>query len=88
MAKFNPILMKKVEREEQEEKKQEQLKEEVGIDDDRIVLKEKNWKDYGKQFFRCLIYILFVILVFVGIVATLNPTSQAIMKSIIKQCIL
>lgn len=84
MAKFHPILVKKIEIEEQEEKKQERLKKKIDIVDEGIVLKEKNWKDYGKQFFKCLIYTLFVILVFVGIVTVLNPASQTMIKSIIK----
>ena len=77
MARYKPILMEKIHRAEAEEKKQRELKEELGIiPDDTIIIKKKGISDYLLSVLKGFGYLIYVILVFLGIVTVINPVSR------------
>jgi len=85
MSRFNVRLEEKVRAEEDVEKKQVQLKEEAGIEDEDIVVKEKGVKDYSKAILRTMIYIAIVFFFFVGVITLLNPVSRNLMLTFLSQ---
>lgn len=85
MAKFNPILMQKVAENQKQESEQEKLKEETGIDDQDIVLKKRGVLDYTIAFLHCILYVIFVSLIFIGLITVLNPASRQVIADWISQ---
>lgn len=80
--KFNPILMQKITEEKDWENKQEKLKEETGINDQNVVLKSSSMKDYIVTFLRCILYITFIVLIFIGLITALNPASRLVITEL------
>ena len=83
MARFKPILMEKITREEQAEKEQQELKDTYGIADASVSVRKKGIQDYGISAIKGLGYLLYVILVFLGIVIWINPTSREILLGLV-----
>lgn len=81
MGRFKKRLVLLTEAEEQAKKKQETLKKQNGIPEDgnEMQVREKNAKDYLLGFLRGAIYVLFTILVFIGLVTLINPGSRSIL---------
>lgn len=78
MAKFNTILVKKIAADRKQESKQEKIKEEVGISDQDVFLKKRSAKDYAIAFLHCILYMVFIALIFIGLITALNPASRQI----------
>ena len=79
--------MEQQEAEEQAKKKQETLKKQNGIPEDGngMQVREKNAKDYLFGFLRGIIYVLFTVLVFIGLVTLINPGSRSMLFNMILQ---
>ena len=89
MGRFKKRLIMLTEAEEQAEKKQETLKKQNGIPENGngVQVREKNAKDYLFGFLRGIIYVLFTILVFIGLVTFSNPGSRSMLFDMVLQLI-
>lgn len=89
MGRFKKRLIMLTEAEEQAEKKQETLKKQNGIPENGngVQVREKNAKDYLFGFLRGIIYVLFTILVFIGLVTFINPGSRSMLFDMVLQLI-
>lgn len=86
MARFKTHLAAKLEQENTASQKQELLKRESGIadDDQKLHVREKNILDYAKDVLIGILYILFIILVFIGLTTLINPMSREILLGMIQ----
>lgn len=87
MGRFKKRLVLLTEAEEQAKKKQETLKKQNGIPEygNGMQVREKNAKDYLFGFLRGIIYVLFTVLVFIGLVTLINPGSRSMLFNMILQ---
>lgn len=76
--KFNSILMQKVTEEKRKESKQGKWKEQAGIDSQEIIIKKKNVRDYIILAVHFIMCALIIMLIFIGLVTALNPTSRQV----------
>ena len=82
---YKPILMTRIEEEEKHLKENLLLSEEAGViqSADDIVVKKKNVNDYVKEISRIAFSAVFLVLVFLGLLVLLNPTSREILLNIL-----
>lgn len=83
MTRFNPVLMEKIASEEQAEREQRELKEAYGIVAEDVSVRKKGLKDYAFSAIRGLGYLLYVVLVFLGIVTWINPVSRGMILELL-----
>jgi cytochrome b561 len=78
--------MTRIEEEERQLKENLLLSEEAGViqSADDIVVKKKNVSDYIKEISHIVFSAVFLVLVFLGLLVLLNPTSREILLSILK----
>ena len=81
---YKPILMTRIEEEERQLKENLLLSEEAGVirSADNIVVKKKNAGDYIREISNIFFSAVFLMLVFVGLLVLLNPTSREILLNI------
>lgn len=78
---YQPILMLRLEEEERALAEQNELKKRAGIvsESDEITVTEKTITDYVKQIGYVIASGIFIILVFIGMLMVLNPSSREIL---------
>ena len=82
MAKYQDILVRRIETEKKREKGQEQLREESGIRDTGYYLKEKSWKSCLKDAVKHVCFLAYAALAFIGAGIVLSPESRHIILQI------
>lgn len=74
------ILMSGIRRKEEEEKAQQELKEEYGIMEEAgVTVRKKGLRDYSISALKGIGYLIYVLLVFFGLVTVINPISRQIL---------
>ena len=83
---YKPILMTRIEEEKRRLKENLLLSEEAGVIRSTydIVVKKKSVSDYIKEISHIVFSVVFLVLVFLGLLVLLNPTSREILLSILK----
>lgn len=82
---YKSILGEKVKREQAEEEKEKKLKNDAGIESDNVTVRIKGAKDYIVGILRTIFFTIFIILIFIGIVTIINPTSRYMILQMLQQ---
>lgn len=85
MARFKEdILMAGIRQKEEEEEKQRALKEEYGIIEEAdVMVMKKGIRDYAASAIKGAGYLIYVLLVFFGLITVINPVSRQILLELV-----